>query len=239
MIQDWAYTTYMWEIHINTYSFCGSVLSYGSIEVSWCCQVTLSTVNSSRPSTSRAQANSNPSANSSTPLNRATVVRHRATVRNSLFIPPHTHTRQTLTLMDYRVDCIGMLPPGSGQGGSSQYSQYQQGQGQQYSSYRSSQAAPGPQTQRPYTYEQVLGTPSSCHKEICINKHQNILPDMYCRLVISDFFPPSPGSVWKLSAIKHFFLPERSWPREHYTTVAYKHLLDHGIVHSFDFMVVC
>ncbi|XP_029477569.1 calcium-responsive transactivator-like isoform X6 [Oncorhynchus nerka] len=44
---------------------------------------------------------------------------------------------------------------GPGQGASSQYSQYQQGQGQQYSSYRSSQAAPGAQTQRPYAYEQV------------------------------------------------------------------------------------
>ncbi|XP_064812804.1 calcium-responsive transactivator-like isoform X6 [Oncorhynchus masou masou] len=43
---------------------------------------------------------------------------------------------------------------GPGQGASSQYSQYQQGQGQQYSSYRSSQAAPGAQTQRPYAYEQ-------------------------------------------------------------------------------------
>uniref|UniRef100_A0A8C7V8N8 SS18L1 subunit of BAF chromatin remodeling complex n=1 Tax=Oncorhynchus mykiss TaxID=8022 RepID=A0A8C7V8N8_ONCMY len=44
---------------------------------------------------------------------------------------------------------------GPGQGASSHYSQYQQGQGQQYSSYRSSQAAPGAQTQRPYAYEQV------------------------------------------------------------------------------------
>eukprot|EP00063_Salmo_salar_P015725 XP_013990560.1 PREDICTED: calcium-responsive transactivator isoform X2 [Salmo salar] len=44
---------------------------------------------------------------------------------------------------------------GPGQGASSQYSQYQQGQGQAYSSYRSSQAAPGAQTQRPYAYEQV------------------------------------------------------------------------------------
>ncbi|CDQ84652.1 unnamed protein product [Oncorhynchus mykiss] len=43
---------------------------------------------------------------------------------------------------------------GPGQGASSHYSQYQQGQGQQYSSYRSSQAAPGAQTQRPYAYEQ-------------------------------------------------------------------------------------
>ncbi|XP_071227305.1 calcium-responsive transactivator-like isoform X7 [Salvelinus alpinus] len=44
---------------------------------------------------------------------------------------------------------------GPGQGAQSQYSQYQQGQGQQYSSYRSSQAASGAQTQRPYAYEQV------------------------------------------------------------------------------------
>ncbi|XP_014000964.1 calcium-responsive transactivator isoform X6 [Salmo salar] len=44
---------------------------------------------------------------------------------------------------------------GPGQGAPSQYSQYQQGQGQQYSSYRSSQAASGAQTQRPYAYEQV------------------------------------------------------------------------------------
>ncbi|XP_041702606.1 calcium-responsive transactivator isoform X5 [Coregonus clupeaformis] len=44
---------------------------------------------------------------------------------------------------------------GPGQGASSQYSQYQQDQGQQYSSYRSSQAASGAQTQRPYAYQQV------------------------------------------------------------------------------------
>ncbi|XP_036389329.1 calcium-responsive transactivator-like isoform X3 [Megalops cyprinoides] len=43
---------------------------------------------------------------------------------------------------------------GPTQGGSSQYSTYQQGQGQQYSSYRSSQAAASGQAQRPYTYEQ-------------------------------------------------------------------------------------
>ncbi|XP_065817736.1 calcium-responsive transactivator isoform X3 [Labrus bergylta] len=43
---------------------------------------------------------------------------------------------------------------GSGQGGASQYSQYQQSPSQQYGSYRSSQGAPGAQTQRPYAYEQ-------------------------------------------------------------------------------------
>lgn len=45
--------------------------------------------------------------------------------------------------------------PGPGQGGSSQYSQYQQGQSQQYGSYRTSQGGPAAQTQRPYAYEQV------------------------------------------------------------------------------------
>ncbi|XP_067383235.1 calcium-responsive transactivator-like isoform X5 [Channa argus] len=45
-------------------------------------------------------------------------------------------------------------PDGPGQGGSSQYSQYQQGQNQPYGSYRSSQGGPGAQTQRSYAYEQ-------------------------------------------------------------------------------------
>ncbi|XP_010894979.1 calcium-responsive transactivator isoform X5 [Esox lucius] len=54
---------------------------------------------------------------------------------------------------------------GPGQGGSSQYSQYQQGQGQQYSSYRSSQAAPGAQTPRSYTYEQVQLPPTPRFEE--------------------------------------------------------------------------
>ncbi|XP_062871173.1 calcium-responsive transactivator-like [Trichomycterus rosablanca] len=43
---------------------------------------------------------------------------------------------------------------GPGQGGPSQFSQYQQGQSQQYSSYRSSQSGPATQSQRSFTYEQ-------------------------------------------------------------------------------------
>lgn len=44
---------------------------------------------------------------------------------------------------------------GPSQGGSSQFSQYQQSQSQQYGSYRASQGGSGAQTQRPYSYEQV------------------------------------------------------------------------------------
>ncbi|XP_061908109.1 calcium-responsive transactivator-like isoform X3 [Entelurus aequoreus] len=46
---------------------------------------------------------------------------------------------------------------GPGQGGSSEYSQYQQCQSQQYGSYRSSQGGLGSQTQRPFNYEQQRG----------------------------------------------------------------------------------
>lgn len=63
-------------------------------------------------------------------------------------------TVTSVRVIEYLVDWL-IWSPGPGQGASSQYSQYQQGQGQAYSSYRSSQAAPGAQTQRPYAYEQV------------------------------------------------------------------------------------
>ncbi|XP_061760526.1 calcium-responsive transactivator-like isoform X4 [Nerophis ophidion] len=43
---------------------------------------------------------------------------------------------------------------GPGQGGSSEYSQYQQCQSQQFGSYRSSQGGLGAQAQRPFNYEQ-------------------------------------------------------------------------------------
>ncbi|XP_013889138.1 calcium-responsive transactivator isoform X1 [Austrofundulus limnaeus] len=43
---------------------------------------------------------------------------------------------------------------GPGQGGLSQFSQYQQGQNQQYGSYRSSQGGSGVQSQRSYAFEQ-------------------------------------------------------------------------------------
>ncbi|XP_061835600.1 calcium-responsive transactivator-like isoform X1 [Nerophis lumbriciformis] len=46
---------------------------------------------------------------------------------------------------------------GPGQGGSSEYSQYQQCQSQQYGSYRSSQGGLGSQAQRPFNYEQQRG----------------------------------------------------------------------------------
>lgn len=113
-------------------------------------QVTLSTVNS-RLSISRALASSSPSVSSNTLLNKATEDNHKDTVRKN---NPQPTAACTYLQINTCIQCIPFVT-GSGQGGSSQYSQYQQGQSQQYGSYRSSQGGPGPQTQRPYAYEQV------------------------------------------------------------------------------------
>ncbi|RXN21166.1 calcium-responsive transactivator isoform X1 [Labeo rohita] len=67
-------------------------------------------------------------------------------------------THQTFSQQQYPSQAGYSAQPqgyGPGQGGSSQYPQYQQGQSQQYPSYRSIQPGPAAQSQRSYPFEQV------------------------------------------------------------------------------------
>ncbi|XP_050960937.1 calcium-responsive transactivator-like isoform X3 [Labeo rohita] len=66
-------------------------------------------------------------------------------------------THQTFSQQQYPSQAGYSAQPqgyGPGQGGSSQYPQYQQGQSQQYPSYRSIQPGPAAQSQRSYPFEQ-------------------------------------------------------------------------------------